>query len=228
MAISQFIKRSTLKAAILSLASISGLTLNTTASHAVQIDLRTDFASEIGDVVTPGLGQVRLSTDSIFSRSGPAPAAELANLLGIAANALNLRGNAVEGSAIQLPFLAEAGDVLSFDFNVLSNEDPGDNLDYAFVQLDDFIIPLAQASNPSNIFTNESGVNSFRFAFAEPGIYNIGFGVLDTVDGQVPSALLVSNLDTTAEPVPEPLTILGSLTALGLGAAMRQRFQKKA
>lgn len=240
---SQFVKRSALKAFILSLASFGSLAMTATESHAVQVD----FSSwqKFGDVTTPGTGQTSLSTNALqdddfpqpdanFNFSGtPAgqarPFTSLQNFLGVAPTALDVGGAAFEGSAIKNTFNAEAGDVFRFNYNFLTNETSTSKLDYAFFLVNSTVTKLADftnASNPSSPFTSETGNNSFTYTFSAPGTYNVALGVVDVNDYNNTSALRVSNANL--EPVPEPLTILGSLTALGFGAGLRQRFRKQA
>ncbi|ARV58146.1 hypothetical protein BZZ01_05405 [Nostocales cyanobacterium HT-58-2] len=240
MTISQFIKHSTLKAVVLSLASFGGLVINNATSFAVQVN----FSSwqSFGDV-TSRAGQANLTTnalqsddfpqpDTSFNFSGtPAgearPTPNLQNFLGVTGTALDIGGVAFEGSAIKNTITAQAGDVFSFNYNFLTNETS--KPDYAFFLVNNTVTKLADITNASNVsspFSKETGNNSFTYTFSTPGTYNLALGVVDINDYNNTSALKVSNANL--QPVPEPLTILGSLTALGFGVGMRQRFRKQA
>jgi hypothetical protein len=235
MGISNIIKSSAVNAIILSAASFSGIAMSTTASHATVVDFSpVDFSiwNRSGDVA-PGLGQVNLSTnalqnddfpqnDSNFNFSGtPAVAARpfpnLQNFLNVAPEALDINGEAFEGSAIQFPYIAHTGnEEFRFSFDFQTNETAND---FAFYRI---------GNNAPQVLTstaNSSG--GLTLSFNQPGTFNVAIGVVDTGDFSATSRLLISNAQTNAEPVPEPLTILGSLTALGLGATMRRRFQKQ-
>jgi hypothetical protein len=245
MTISQFIKRSTLKAVILSLASFSSLAMITTESHAAQIDFNS--WQSFGDVTTPGAGQANLSNnalndddfpqvDEIFNFSGTpageaAPFPDLQDFLEVADTTLDIDGFAFEGSAIKSTLTAQAGDVFRFSYNFFTNEtaynEPQN--DFAFFLVNNSVTKLADfsnASDPSTLFDTETGVQSFSYTFSAPGNYNLALGIVDVNDSVVSSALRVS--DANLEPVPEPFTILGSLTAFGFGVGLRRRYRKKA
>jgi hypothetical protein len=69
----------------------------------------------------------------------------------------------------------------------------------------------------------DSGTGTFNFtSFARPNRTGsvLGFTVADNNDDYFLSSIEV-------EPVPEPLTILGSLSALGMGAVLKKKQQKK-
>ena len=136
----------------------------------------------------------------------------------------------IEGSAIKQTLTVQAGETLSFSWNFLSNEtlfddDPTTFNDLAFVSIgmvekiaDTF--DLVGSSNTR--FHQESGYRTFSYTFTEAGTYLFGIGVLDAEDSNdfFPSALLVDNVEIQS--VPEPMTILGSFVALGLGALLKK------
>jgi hypothetical protein len=254
MTISHFIKRCTLKAVVVSFASFGGLATVAFPSFAAQVNFSGWQVS--GDVTTPGVGQANLSNnallnddspqpDRLFNFSGnPAteatPTTPLQTFLGVAEDFLDVDSSRVafEGSAIRNTIAAQAGDVFRFSYNFLTNEtafvNPFD--DYAFffvrnadtnqvVEFNALAFPNA-ASNPSSPYNTQTGFLTNSFTFSAPGNYTLALGVVDVNDYNVSSALQIR--DANLEPVPEPLTIVGSLTALGFGVGLRRRFRKQA
>jgi hypothetical protein len=66
--------------------------------------------------------------------------------------------------------------------------------------------------------------------FSTAGNYDIGIGVVDVGDSIGQSTLSVSNanlIPANVQSVPEPATVLGSLTALGFGIKMMRRYRNK-
>ncbi|MGK7921255.1 MAG: trypsin-like serine protease [Trichodesmium sp.] len=146
-----------------------------------------------------------------------------------------------EGSAIKQTFTANAGDILTFDFNFLTDElaaeDLGEEMfnDFSFVSLsgaDTYLDLLADTSSdfvPSNtFFFDETGYQSFSYEIAKTGTYTLGFGVADAEDFAGLSGLLVDNVTLTASvtSTPEPVTTIGLLaTAVG-GFSLLKRKRK--
>jgi hypothetical protein len=136
----------------------------------------------------------------------------------------------LQGSAIAQSFSASAGQVLSFDWNFLTNEDRllygGD---FAFVT----ITPLGETTQLANAITtvipsqtrvdHETGFQTFTRLIPAAGEYRIAIGLADVIPvvGFPPyglfdydSALLVDNVRLSA--VPEPPTF--TLVSLGLAS----------
>jgi hypothetical protein len=183
-------------------------------------------------------GQARLSTNGLMMDDSPAPDSSF-NFSGNAAMAVGVPGGleeflglslgsldpdlsqvAYEGSAIQKMLSVQAGDILSFDWNFLSNDqDLGFGFgDYAFVAIDGAITPLADVVNtpfsPSSLFQRETGKSTFLYRFERSGQYNIGLGAVDVGDFSVTSALSLSNFQIQTQPVasvPEPTSLLSLL-----------------
>ncbi|ARV63044.1 hypothetical protein BZZ01_15220 [Nostocales cyanobacterium HT-58-2] len=134
----------------------------------------------------------------------------LEKFLGLNAESLNNlgKGNATGGSAIQQTFTAKAGDILTFDWNLLTNEvlPPVSYPDFAFVsinsQSDDsisFLSELADASTATSTisstqFFGETNFHTFSFTIPTTGIYTLGVGVTDVGDTTINSGLLVDNI----------------------------------
>lgn len=135
-------------------------------------------------------------------------------------------GAATEGSAITTNLNVRQGDRLIFDWNYLTNDASND---YAFFVANGVVTRLADVSNASNNSTNfysETGARTFNYTFANTGNFQVGIGVVDIGDFSSTSALQISNAQT--EPVPEPLTILGTAVAGGFGVMLRRKRSKQA
>ncbi|HUT32753.1 MAG TPA: hypothetical protein VNE39_04660 [Planctomycetota bacterium] len=147
--------------------------------------------------------------------------------------------DAIEGSAIRQSLTGDAGDILSFDWNFLTNEiEEGEGVnDFAFwclVNLDtgqllaDIFTPGFVAS-PTAMFEDETGFRNVTFALPSGGTFVLGFGVVDVGDPDVASGLLIDNvsLTSTNAEIPEPCSItLCVLGALGL-VARRARGKRR-
>jgi len=133
----------------------------------------------------------------------------------------------MEGSALGITFTGNAGDVVSFDWNFLTDEYflVGGVIvvpfpmwyDFAFFGLDgelDVLAKYSSAPGPlsfsSTPFLGESGYRSFQITLPTSGTHFLGISVVDIEDTTYPSALLIDNFRVT--PVPEPATwvLLGS------------------
>ncbi|GAA6622943.1 hypothetical protein [Scytonema sp. NUACC26] len=122
------------------------------------------------------------------------------DFLGLEAGSLdNLgNGNAITGSAIRQTFTAQAGDILTFNWNYLTNEvvPPAFN-DFSFVSING-LSELADRFFPSFVtsvtpFVEETGFQTFSFTVPISGTYSLGIGVMDTGDNMFNSGLLVDN-----------------------------------
>ncbi|NEQ87958.1 MAG: PEP-CTERM sorting domain-containing protein [Moorea sp. SIO2I5] len=187
-----------------------------------------------GSGPTDGDFQALLTTDF-----GSVPVSDLETFLGLTAGSLatipNLPnvGTPTEGSAIQQTFTAHAGDVLSFDWNFLTNEStssftPEVFNDFSFVSIAKMVDGLADTNSPLFItsltrFFQETGFQSFSYTFETSGSFSLGIGVFDEDDTAFSSGLLIDNIELTS--VPEPASILGllALGALGTGTAFKKK-----
>lgn len=163
-------------------------------------------------------------------------ASALESFLGLTPGSLNdlETGNIEEGSAIKQTFTANAGDVLTFDWNFMTNELEstlvGSNNDFAFFTLTSSPSKLADPSSSFMTsltqFADETGFETFSAELPASGTYTLGFGVVNVGDPIFDSALAIDNVTVSAS-VPEPTSVLGVLTfgAFGVGA-MRRRKQK--
>jgi hypothetical protein len=142
-------------------------------------------------------------------------------------------GVATQGSAIRQTFTANAGDILTFDWNFLTNETalfPPLN-DFSFVSissLQDLAGALDQRFQPvispmTQLF-QETGFQPFSFTIPTTGTYTLGIGVTDWRDTTKDSVLLVDNVQIAS--VPEPtsaLAVLGFGAFLGVGSVFKRK-----
>lgn len=155
-------------------------------------------------------------------------AKDLESFLGLSGNQLsNL--SVVEGSAIKQTITANAGDVFSFSWNFLTDEDATnvDYNDFAFFTLNNTLYSLADIQsifpvNPSfSHLKKETDYQTYTIPISVTGDYILGFGVVDVDktgggDNTINSALLVDNIKlTNIAKVPEPDTLFGLLLTLG-------------
>jgi hypothetical protein len=156
----------------------------------------------------------RSNPDNIFSFSGvnSVDAGALEAFFGLPPLALRIVPNqqfATEGSGIAQSFIAQAGDVLSFSWNHLTDERlftppfPGGH-DFSFAVFDGTVIVLGDTTvklvESLTIFLEESGFRRFDVVIPTTGVHVLGFGVVDTGDTDVLTALLVDRV-TVFRPV---------------------------
>ncbi|MHC5916737.1 MAG: PEP-CTERM sorting domain-containing protein [Nostoc sp.] len=142
---------------------------------------------------------------------------------------------AEEGTAIKQTVNINAGDILTFDWNFLTDQDPDATYnDFAFFSLGNITNQLADTNSPFTIFTSfsrlskETGYQPYSYKFQIAGTYTLGFGVVDIGDDTVNSALLVDNiqLTKTVTSVPEPSTILATFITLLFGFTRKRQIKK--
>ncbi len=142
---------------------------------------------------------------------------------GLNAGALDSPDFAYEGSLLTQTFSVNAGDTLSFNWNMFTNE--GTNADYAFVAINGVLTTLATASN-ANVasvpYSFSTGASVFSQTFANASSVTLAFGVVDLGDYGVTSALWLDNVALTAA-VPEPETYAMLLAGLGFIVASSRR-----
>lgn len=193
---------------------------------------------------TPGA-----EVDFTFSGNPAASTADLEAFLGLATGSLNAiaTNSVIEGSAIKQTFYGNANDILSFDFQFLTDEDvkldhnhPSrayNDLAFFTFQFDESPTYVFQLADTFSDFTDsytpfiyETNAQTQSLSLLETGYYTIGFGVVDVGDEGFSSSLLVDNVGLTPSPsesVPDPSSLAG-LTAFGFGAFMKHRKQQKA
>lgn len=136
---------------------------------------------------------------------------------------LSLLNQATEGSVLARSFTVEAGDVLSFDWQLLTQDVGG--ADYAFLTVGNSLITLGNAASAalpgSGDYLAQTGLSTYQYTFANAGTFQVSFGIADVGDYAVSSALSLDNVALT--PIPEPSTYAAILGAAGLVGAMIHR-----
>ncbi|WP_199192138.1 PEP-CTERM sorting domain-containing protein [Chlorogloea sp. CCALA 695] len=236
-------KSSTLAASVLGLLSLSTVLVAAPSQAAVingsfesgdftgweKIGTAAVDTNAYGVDTTDGYYQASLVTNS------KAPAVSIEKFLGLTRGSLSTLGNGVanSGAAIKQTFTASAGDVVSFDWNFLTNEGTPNarNNDFAFFSLTG-LTELADTTvsfvDSLSEFREETGYQTTSYTIATAGNYTLGFGVINSGDRKVQSGLLVDNV--SSEPVPEPASMLGILAfgALGGKKLLKRRQEKQA
>jgi hypothetical protein len=144
-------------------------------------------------------------------------------------------GVATQGSAIRQTFTANAGDILTFDWNFLTNETalfPSLN-DFSFVSISSLSALASTKFPPADPFSmtqlfQETGFQPFSFTIPTTGTYTLGIGVTDWRDTTKDSVLLVDNVQFAS--VPEPtsaLAVLGFGAFLGVGSVLKRKHRQK-
>ncbi len=189
----------------------SGFTGWTTAGD-VTID-----TSLFGSGPTAGLQEARLKTNGPTEQT----LSQLQSFFSLPAGTLNGlgNGNVDEGSAIKQTFAANAGDVLSFDWNFLTRQTTPDVLnDFAYVVLNGQAITLANTHSTffptATTYFHETHFQTYTYNIPTTGNFTLGFSVVDVGipgnHGRIISALELDNIQlvTPSSPVPEPATVL--------------------
>lgn len=166
-----------------------------------------------GTYPTEGNYQASLTTDSA---SDSASETAIENFLGLSAGTLDSLVDdpyeyaATNGSALKLTTISvNAGDVLSFDWNLLQSETFYIFNNFAFVSIaPGLVFKLADLSSTlsSSIFSPtpfyaETGYQTFEYKFTTSGTYTVGIGVMEVeyAPFYLVSGLLVDNLNIFSE-----------------------------
>ncbi|RYD20029.1 MAG: PEP-CTERM sorting domain-containing protein [Verrucomicrobiaceae bacterium] len=173
-------------------------------------------------IITTAHSSLESGPDAI-NLSGADPLAaggDLEDFVGITVGGLDrdILDQATEGSALKLGMTVAAGDVLTFEWNLLTHDTMG--LDYAFFMVNGVVVETfssALAVNAANgVFGNETGFASISYQFTSSGPVEIAFGVVDMTDYVGTSTLMLGNVA-----IPEPSAAL--LGALGIIPLLRRR-----
>lgn len=177
--------------------------------------------STFGTLPSEGNTQALMVNDEFL---GTADANEIEQFLGLTSESLNnlSKSNTFGGSAMKQTFTANAGDIISFDFNFLTSESTPNNAknDFSFVSfasdvLDNPFLHLLSDTfsnfvNSNTRFSRETGYESFEYEILETGDYTLGFGVANATTDAGYSGLLVDNVKVISSvSVPEPKTTFG-------------------
>lgn len=223
------------KVLFLSFLSTSSLVV-TSPSHA--ITLNPSSWNSFGDVITSS-NQVSLTnafsegfddTENFnLSSNDPLSGTDLEFELGLPefSDPTNFV-DATEGSAIKTTVTVKTGDVLSFNWNFLTNDssfNPEGVGDYAFLQVNDTLVTLGDTNSSlglsSTNFNQETGSQNFSYTFSADGAYSLGLGIVDVIDTSNSSALVVDNIQVKT--VPEPSTIFGLIISIGSFGLLKRR-----
>ncbi len=173
------LKNSAFTASTISLFTLGALAV-ATPSSALSPNLST--WSTIGDVTTTSSQAILKSGTSSTVTAGGLTGSALETFLGILNNSFDSLPSTFgvqAGSAIKTTLIVNSGDVLSFDWSLVSSDS-----DTGFVTI-------------NNAVTYLTGT-SFSQSFATAGSYNIGIGVLDVDDTVGSSTFTVNNVNITA------------------------------
>jgi len=152
----------------------------------------------------------------------------LETFLAVPGGSLDGLGNGITqgGSAIAQIFTATAGEVLSFNWNFITDELPPSIFnDFAFWSLNSSLSTLASA-NGSALTLNlsgllETGAGESSVVIPTDGTYTIDFGVANVSDTGGTPQLLVDDVQLTSTPEPAyapgiAFAIAGTLVAVKL------------
>jgi hypothetical protein len=137
--------------------------------------------------------------------------------------ALTGGNNGPVNSGITYYTIIAAGDgIVTFDWSYVTSDGRGSFFDPLVLLLNG--TPTQQLTD-NNGGLNQTGTNSFSVSAGD----TFGFGIetLDNMQGAASTTF--SNFSVPSAPaaaVPEPMTILGTVTALGFGAAFKRRQAK--
>jgi hypothetical protein len=169
-----------------------------------------------------------------------AAAAAVEAFFGLPFDSIAELGNTPRGVAIGQAVNFSAGDVLSFDWNMLSLELTQDGIvssfaDFAVFVADKTVFPLHDVNQmdfvPSAAFlrgspATETGYRSVSYTLGTDGPQLLGFGVFNTSDIAAQSALLIDNVRVTPAPISLPGAgglMLGGLVLAGAAALSGRR-----
>lgn len=184
--------------------------------------------ASIGVTPTAGTYQGFIETTGNFTALAPAVVTSLGvsgpAILGLGA------GTPTNGTGLSQDVTVSAGDVLSFDWNFLTDEldEEATYNDFAFFTIDSAAFLLASRNSstfdlvsPPAGFDGQTLWATQNYTFTSAGVHKIGFGVFNVGDTGHNSVLLI---DAVSIPVPEPTSIV----LLGGGMALAiLRFGRK-
>ena len=164
--------------------------------------------ADLGIFPTDGTSQALITTGASDS-GGSVVDSDLSEFFDLPGGSLDgiAAGDATEGSAIKQTFTAAAGDVISFDWNFLTNEFAPDEFfnDTGFLSLNGFTFELADTNADftdapiESGFSSQTGTQSLTFSVTNAGTYTIGFGAVDVGDSVVDSALAIDNINIQSD-----------------------------
>ena len=195
----------------------------TTGVNPIRADVKN---SSFGVPPSDGSLQAFIETSDIDGAL-PAP---LEALMGVAPGSIAALGDSPQGIVLYQDVMVSAGDVLSFDYNMLTEELTLDGIISVFddpaayfadgsvqflqdVNATNFQLSAADLRTPTTQ-TTETGYIPVSHTFVSSGVQRIGFGVFNDPDISAQSALLIDNVRIVT-PVPAPGAV--GLLALAVG-----------
>ena len=183
--------------------------------------------SAYGSGPTEGTYDALLST----TEASPVTAASLEDFLGLLPGSLNSVGNgdAFQGSAIEQTFNANAGQILTFNWDFLTNEGVSSQFfnNFSFVNISANNVsslskladtssgltpsPTSNYADTNKRFASETGFKTFSYTIPTEGTYTLGIGVTNVGDPYGVSGVLVDNATLSTTSVPEPNSAFGIL-----------------
>lgn len=211
-------------AAVQSVSNAQGSTSNTSKIDNGSFETGLAGWESIGDVrivnssfgvpVADGNSQALLTT--VNSRSGNRNQASIENFLSLSAGRLEpiASGDATAGSAIRQTIQMKKGDTLAFNASFLTNESNSSSTfnDFTFVSISgqgrQQVFLISDTTSGGFTSSKSAGFQVVRnnsqvtIRFEADGTYVIGFGVLDSGDTQVDSALVIDSIRLLPSSVP--------------------------
>lgn len=158
--------------------------------------------------ITPTNGEFQaLITNGFSDAGGAVEESDLSEFLDLPPGTLDILidGDATEGSAIKQTFTAQNGDILEFDYSILTNEaTPTATFnDSAFFSVGGFTLELGDTFDPTfsdksvEGYAEATDSENLKIAISQAGTYDLGFGVVDLTDSIVDSAILIDDVKLT-------------------------------
>lgn len=168
--------------------------------------------------------------------TGSEPAAafgDIETFLGVPVGSLDadVLNQATEGSAIKLTLNVVAGDFLTIDWSLLTNDVSNGSvggMDYLFLTVGDTVHRLGQsgdaAASASSGYLYQTSPQQSTFTFLADGAYTIGIGLVDVTDyANTTQASITHVALTTAVPEPQTWALAAGSAVVLVAASLRRR-----
>jgi hypothetical protein len=197
-----------------------GTALTETSSAKAAI-INGDFNSGLNNWSTAG-SVITANGQAVLEATGSEDEASAESFLGLAPGSLAaINVNPTNGSFMKQAFFANAGSIVSFDWEFNANDYLPFN-DFAFYSLTSANL-LSDVQAVGNY--GSSGPRSTSFTIATSGLYTLGFGVFNSVDQALSlTTLSIDNVSVTGDAIPTP-ALLPGLIGLGFGVLRKRKGQ---